>query len=160
MSAYGQRGPLKGSMLHMFHRAGQVADELFAAEMAGSELTPRQFAVLSMLAEHPNASQTEIVNHTGIDRSTLADIVKRLVDRGLLARRRSKFDARAYSVRLTAAGTSALAATAPIVARVEERLLYAVAPSQRAEFAQALLAIVRGSMVRLPDAQRSDRDKD
>ena len=89
-------GDLKASVLHLLHRAGQAADEIFAKEMGRSDLTPRQYAVLVVLAAHENSSQTDIVNATGIDRSTLADIVKRLVDRGLLARRRSKLDARAY----------------------------------------------------------------
>ena len=73
-----REGPLMNSVLHLLHRAGQAADELFAKEMEGSDLTPRQFAVLVVLAKHENASQTDIVNATGIDRSTLADIVKRL----------------------------------------------------------------------------------
>ncbi len=143
--ANGREGPRMDSILHLFHRAGQVADDLFATAMIGSDLTPRQYAVLAVLAKHENASQTDIVGQTGIDRSTLADIVKRLVDRGLLARRRSKFDARAYSVRLTAAGQAALRSTAPVAARVEEQLLKAVPVAKREEFAAALAAIVRGA---------------
>lgn len=155
MSPNGQDGLLTESVLHLFHRAGQVADELFTKEMAGSDLTPRQYAVLAVLSEHENASQTEIVDLTGIDRSTLADIVKRLVERGLLARKRSKFDARAYSVRLTAAGLAALRQTAPVVAKVEQQLLRFVPPSQRADFAAALHSIVRGAIMRQPtEAQR------
>ena len=64
-------GPLGDSMLHLLHRAGQVADELFTEEMHGSDLTPRQFAVLMVLQRLETASQTDIVNETGIDRSTL-----------------------------------------------------------------------------------------
>ncbi len=144
----GHSGPLTGSVLHLFHRTGQVADELFAEELAGLDLTPRQYAVLTILAEQQNASQTEIVASTGIDRSTLADIVKRLVDRGLLARRRSKFDARAYSVRLTLAGLALIRDTAPLVTRVEERLLKSVPPSQRSDFIAALNGIIRCSLRR------------
>ncbi|MFZ1102753.1 MAG: helix-turn-helix domain-containing protein, partial [Hyphomicrobiaceae bacterium] len=41
------------------------------------------------------------MNRTGIDRSTLADIVRRLTRKGLLQRCRTNEDARAYAVRLT-----------------------------------------------------------
>lgn len=136
-------GPLMSSILHLLHRAGQAADELFATEMQGSDLTPRQYAVLVVLAEHENASQTDIVNATGIDRSTLADIVKRLVDRGLLARRRSKLDARAYSVRLTAAGQSALKSTQPVAAKVEDRILRTLPVAHRNSLIDSLATIVR-----------------
>lgn len=138
-----REGPLMSSVLHLLHRAGQTADELFFKEMEGSDLTPRQYAVLVVLAQHENASQTDIVNATGIDRSTLADIVKRLVDRGLLARKRSKLDARAYSVKLTAAGQAALKSTAPIASRVEVAILKALPSSHRAAIVDALATIVR-----------------
>ena len=140
-------GPLSSSLLHLLHRAGQVADELFFKEMQGADLTPRQYAVLVVLLQHENASQTDIVNATGIDRSTLADIVKRLVDRGLLARKRSKLDARAYSVKLTAAGQSALKATKPVASRVEEVLMKSLPASQRSMIADALGAIVKIKVV-------------
>ena len=133
---------LMSSVLHLLHRAGQTADEMFFKEMEGSDLTPRQYAVLVVLAQHENASQTDIVNATGIDRSTLADIVKRLVDRGLLARKRSKLDARAYSVKLTAAGRSALKSTIPVATRVEASIMKALPMTHRAAIVDALTAIV------------------
>ncbi|MEZ5857212.1 MAG: MarR family transcriptional regulator [Hyphomicrobiaceae bacterium] len=133
---------LNDSMLHLLHRAGQVADELFATEMQGSDLTPRQFAVLQVLQRLETASQTDIVNATGIDRSTLADIVKRLVTRGLIARRRSKVDARAYAVRLTPAGKEALEQAQPASERVEGRLLKSLPQTRRDAFVDALSALV------------------
>lgn len=134
---------LDQSVLHLLHRAGQVADELFAAEMTGSELTPRQYAVLTALARRDTASQTDIVKETGIDRSTLADIVKRLVQKGVLARRRAKNDARAYAVRLTPAGSAVLKEAEPAAQRVSDRLLRYIAGARRADLVDSLSSIVR-----------------
>lgn len=75
---------LMGSALHLLHRAGQRADELFTTTMGENDLTPRQFAVLKAVARLENPSQTALVQDTGIDRSTIADIVRRLIKRGLL----------------------------------------------------------------------------
>ncbi|MFM9940312.1 MAG: MarR family winged helix-turn-helix transcriptional regulator [Hyphomicrobiaceae bacterium] len=136
------RSALSTSLMHLLHRAGQSADELFAAEMGDSDLTPRQYAVLTVLAEHDTASQTEIVDLTGIDRSTLADIVKRLVQRGLLARRRSKLDARAYAVRLTPGGQAALKLADPAAERAGERMLRQIPPSRRTDLYEALNLLV------------------
>ena len=135
---------LDASAIHMLHRASQAADELFANETSGADLTPRQFAVLAALEVLESASQTQIVDATGIDRSTLADIVKRLVKRGLLNRRRSRSDARAYVVRLTPEGRAALLAIKPLARRVEERLLQQVPDVRRDELLAALEAIIRG----------------
>ena len=135
--------PLMSSLLHLLHRAGQAADELFAEEMGGSDLTPRQFAVLVALGEEEGTSQTDIVGSTGIDRSTLADIIKRLIARGLVGRRRSKHDARAYAVRLTAAGQAALQSSRPAVAKAEERILKVLPAAKRRELIDALAHIVQ-----------------
>ena len=133
------------SVLHLLHRAGQAADELFAAEMGGSELTPRQYAVLAALSRREAASQTDIVKETGIDRSTLADIVKRLVQKGVLVRRRAKNDARAYSVRLTPVGSAMLKQAEPVAQRVSDRLLRHIAGTRRADLVDCLANIVRSA---------------
>jgi DNA-binding MarR family transcriptional regulator len=135
---------LDASTIHMLHRASQAADELFASETTGADLTPRQFAVLAALEVLESASQTRIVEATGIDRSTLADIVKRLVKRGLLNRRRSRSDARAYVVRMTIEGRAVLLATKPAAQRVEERLLQQLPDARRDDLLAALEAIIGG----------------
>lgn len=91
---------LHRSPIHLLHRAGQCAQDIFHAEMP-SDLTPRQFVILITVSQHEGLSQTGLFDRTGIDRSTLADIVRRLQRKGLLQRRRALEDARAYAVRLT-----------------------------------------------------------
>lgn len=59
---------------------------------------------------------------TGIDRSTLADIVRRLVERELLRRRRTKRDARMYAVALTERGEAMLKAATPAATEVDEHV--------------------------------------
>ena len=54
------------------------------------------------------SSQTELVKITGIDRSTLADLVARLMAQGYVQRRRTKEDARTNSIRLTPIGKKML----------------------------------------------------
>jgi DNA-binding MarR family transcriptional regulator len=134
------RRPL--SALHLLHRAGQCADELFALNVGKTELTPRQFAVLAAAAASEDLSQTALVDATGIDRSTLADIVRRLVERGLLARRRTKTDARMYAVKLTASGQAAMRSAGPVAESTDSTLLGVLPESQRKQFLSALDKIV------------------
>lgn len=130
------------SALHLLHRAGQRADELFTATMGEKELTPRQFAVLKAVARMENPSQTALVENTGIDRSTIADIVRRLIRRGMLQRRRTSHDARMYAVKLTPAGREVLEAAEPAARTTEEQLLAVLPAQQRVTMIQALSTIV------------------
>ena len=130
------------SALHLLHRAGQCADDLFARNVGKSDLTPRQFAVLRMVSKVEDLSQTALVEATGIDRSTLADIVRRLVDRGLLQRKRTRQDARTYAVRLTASGRSAHNSALPAASTTDDSVLSALPAGQRKDFLAALQRIV------------------
>jgi MarR family transcriptional regulator, temperature-dependent positive regulator of motility len=117
---------LARSPVHLLHRAGQCAEELFQAEIGDADLTARQLAVLTAVAEEEGLSQTGIVERTGIDRSTLADIVRRLSKKGLLQRRRTREDARAYAVKLTGEGEKLLRKVGPAAKKVDQRILQAM----------------------------------
>lgn len=111
---------LESSLMHKLHRLSQMTNERVARNLGTSGLTVRQIVVLSAIAANDGASQTALVEATGIDRSTLADIVSRLVQRKLVSRRRSKTDSRSNVVRLTEDGMSSLQLAGPIVQRVDD----------------------------------------
>lgn len=133
---------LNRSAIHLIHRAGQSATDIFLEEAQGSTLTPRQFAVLMTIAEEEGLTQTDLVERTGIDRSTLADIVARLLARGLIQRRRAKDDARAYAIKLTAQGAKSLREAEPGATAADTRLLDALPATKREEFLDQLELIV------------------
>ena len=97
-------GPLANSPSHLMHRALQLALDIYSEEAGPDGLTQRQFAVLEAASLKAGLTQTELVRLTGIDRSTLADLVARMTAKGLLECERSTLDARAKAVRLSDAG--------------------------------------------------------
>jgi DNA-binding MarR family transcriptional regulator len=99
---------LARSFSHLLKRAVQYSVHRYNDEVGKSGLTHRQFTVLAAVDAHDGKSQTELVKITGIDRSTLADMVARLMAQGLVQRRRTKEDARTNSVKLTPAGKKML----------------------------------------------------
>ncbi len=111
--------------------------------MAGGDLTPRQFAVLVTVSQNEGLSQTDLVDKTGIDRSTLADIVRRMLKKSLLQRRRTKEDARAYAVKLTDEGWRVLKNAEPMAKRVDDRILAVLPTAQRDRFISDLNTIVQ-----------------
>lgn len=143
---------LASSPCHLIHRAQQFAADRFAEEMAGASITQRQFAVLIAVAANEGLTQTDLVRATGIDRSTLAELVARMADRGVLIRERAKTDARANTVRLTAQGRALLDDAAPRVERADEAVLEALPKTKRAAFLETLQRIARA----LDDPQSLD----
>lgn len=131
------------SALNLLHRASQRADELFAANVGESDLTPRQFAVLVAIGERDDPSQTEIVEVTGIDRSTTADIVRRLVSRGLVRRRRTRRDARMYALTLTSEGEAVVRKTRPAAQNSDASLLSEIPQRDRETFLSVLVKIAQ-----------------
>lgn len=125
---------LEKSVYHLIRRAGQFGADVYAVHKNSKDLTPRQFAVLLTVAQNESISQIGLVEKTGIDRSTLADLVKRLSDRGLLQRRRTKEDARANALRISANGRRALSASQIAAAHADAGILAALPADRRKGF--------------------------
>lgn len=132
---------LARSPSHLLHRALQHALDIYAEAAGPGAPTQRQFAVLAAVAEDEGLTQTALVRATGIDRSTLAELVARMIGKGLLARERSASDARANTVRLTEAGRAALAEALPRVAEADGKILALLTPGAREGFLTTLRAL-------------------
>ena len=106
-------GGLNGSPTHLLHRVNQCVADVCLREIPGG-LTARQYAVLLTLAGNDGLSHARLIECTGIDRSTMSDIVQRMVAKRLLHRRRTRKDARSYAITMTEDGWLALEAAQPI----------------------------------------------
>ncbi|MFC6198205.1 MarR family winged helix-turn-helix transcriptional regulator [Ponticaulis profundi] len=124
---------LDRSASHLLHRAQQFAAEQFEG-LDGVDITLRQFAVLAAVREQEGCSQSELVKTTGIDRSTLADMVQRMEKNGLIERRQAKLDARAKSVHLTEGGRTSLESAMPMVQKADEAILSMLPKNRRRAF--------------------------
>jgi DNA-binding MarR family transcriptional regulator len=133
---------LSFSTLHLLHRVHQCAGELFQEHMNGLDVTTTQYTVLVVAGEKDGLSQQDIINATGIDRSTVSQVVQLLVRKGYLKRRRTRHDARAYAVSLTDAGRDVLKTSEPIVGRIEEALIEALPATRAKVFIANLRTIV------------------
>ena len=111
------------SVIHLLHRASQRASEMFAQETRDFDLTARQYAVITTVAQHEGLSQTDLVRITGIDRSTLADVVQRLLKRGVIQRERTTQDGRTYAVSLSREGRELLKSIKPYARRADRLVL-------------------------------------
>jgi len=132
---------LAGTPSHLLRRCNQFFGDLFVQEAGDKNLTRQQYLVLTALDQHDGASQTMLVEATGVDRSTLADMVRRMLARGLLSRSRTERDARANALSITPAGRRALRSARLASERAERRLLEPLLPSERTRFVKSLALI-------------------
>jgi DNA-binding MarR family transcriptional regulator len=121
------------SPLHLLHRTSQGANSHFAGNVGAADLTPR--------VADSGLSQTDIMAATGIDRSSTADLVRRLVANGSLQRRRTRRDARLYAVRIRPHGHELLGIGAAATRAAEVALLLSVPEQQRQVFLEVLTSI-------------------
>jgi MarR family transcriptional regulator, temperature-dependent positive regulator of motility len=147
---------LSGSATHLLHRALQIALDYHAAAAGADGLTQRQYAVLAAAGAAEGLTQSDLVRATGIDRSTLADLVARMMRKGLLERERSALDARANSVRLSDAGRLALSEGARPAADADEKFLSLLSPKKRETFVKMLASLAEAG-AEAPAAERKTK---
>ena len=129
------------SVSEALHRAAARVDGSLDQQLATLGLTSRQFLLLKSVALRDGINQMGLTDLTGIDRSTMTDMVGRLIDRGLLSRTKNPRDARAYIVRITDSGRRQMALAMPIVARIDDVVLKGIEPAPRQAFLLTLQAI-------------------
>lgn len=149
-------GPLDASPSHLMHRALQLALDIYAEEVGADGPTQRQFAVLEIASRNDGLTQTDLVRATGIDRSTLADLVARMTAKGLLNRERSVLDGRAKAVSLSDEGR-ALLETARARVEAADRRILALMPKARRDSFMKLLADLAAVADAGPDEAKAAR---
>lgn len=122
---------------HLLRRAQQLHLAVWLRDVC-SETTSVQFAALTVLDQQPGASQRELGRVLDLDRSTIADLVARMVRRGLIERERDPGDRRRNVLQLTSAGRDELARLRPRVEAIEPILTAGLSPSERAELRRLL----------------------
>ena len=126
---------------HLLRRAQQRAVDLFVQAVGENGLRPPQFAVLVTIYQNPGLNQTHLVDKTGIDRSTIAEMIDRLVARGFIERRRDTGDQRVNTLWATVAGIAALEACVDAAMAAQEAILAPVPPEKRAALLEALVLL-------------------
>ena len=146
---------------HLLHRAQQMAADLHVAAFGSTGLTQRQVAVLAVLGAHDGISQTDLVTKTGIDRSTLAEMVARMEAKGLMVRVKSATDSRANAVSLTPSGAEALVDALPKLADIDKGVLAFLPASRRETLIELLtrIALPQQTKAELQAASKAKKPK-
>lgn len=123
----------------LLRHATQAIHKAFAAENR-SALTIDRLTVLSQVINGPQ-KQRAIVEATGIDRSTLSELIRAMVKQGLVTSRRDQDDQRATLVSITVFGRREHRTAAASLVNAETALLDTLDPQHRAQLIRALVML-------------------
>jgi MarR family transcriptional regulator, temperature-dependent positive regulator of motility len=137
---------------HMFRRVYQVSQAIFDIEVAkaGRQLTPGQFAVLTMVAARPGVDQATLAGLIAFDRATTGGIVDRLAGKGLIRREIDSTDRRARKLFLEPSGVAMLKDVTPIVRASQDLMTEGLSAQERT----MLLKLMAKILTTLGDVSR------
>jgi DNA-binding MarR family transcriptional regulator len=133
---------LHGKPGHLIRRSQQIAVALFMEECSACDITPIQYAILSVLAAYPGIDQSTLAGLAALDRATIGDVVARLVRRRLISRAPDARDRRSRVLTLTPRGRRLLEAAEAPVRRAQRRILAPLSAAERKTFLALLAKLV------------------
>ena len=119
----------------------QVHEWLWNAQVS-KEVTSPQFAVLYALRAEQDIDQRTLGERVSLDRSTAAEVLKRLTARGLIRRIRDANDGRRNRLHLTPAGTRTVERLTPKAVRMNGILVSVLNDCEQAELLRMLNLVV------------------
>lgn len=122
---------------HLLRRNHQRSYEIFS-RLVGDDVTRQQMALLISLHQTPGASQRTLVELTGFDRATIAEMVGRMIERGWVERRRDQNDGRAWTMNITDAGRDVVLERIRQTVAVQEEILAPLPEPDREHFLRCL----------------------
>jgi DNA-binding MarR family transcriptional regulator len=125
-------------------RTGQAVRELMLGAVAGTGVSPDEYAVLGAIGFLDSPSPTELASSLGVPPTTISRYVAGFVDAGLALRVPNPSDRRSYRLELTDEGRAIVKTIAPRIRRLNQEL-----------GAHADLETIRTGLVALEEAARA-----
>lgn len=123
---------------HLIRRCNQIGVSLFFDECRGSDLTPIQYSILSVLHGSKEMDQTTLASEASLDKSTATETIRRLEKKDLISRRRAEHDRRVMIVSLTEKGEKVVVDLRQNVDNVHNRIIAALDEHERPLFIHLL----------------------
>jgi len=129
----------------LIRRLNQIHISLFYESCKDFGITPVQYGLLTTLREHPNIDQTSLCAEVGVDRTTMADVLRRLEERGLVKRKPSPTDRRIKTASITPRGLKATEDMYEAMRDAQIRFLSPLPPKDRVAFIRMMMQLVEGN---------------
>lgn len=150
--------PLRRRLPVLLRRAWYGLNQAFRRRIAHLCLTPDQFTVMRTLieAESRGLTQQELTERMASDANTVASLVRRMEQTGLLRRQPHHRDGRANLLTVRAAGRRSFAVARAVATDLQAEVLRTL-PETRRERALELLAVIADACQTAADASPKAR---
>ena len=118
--------PLESLTGFLLRCASNIADPAYYKQVGNAEFTPRQFAILLSLRHGGHMTQAALSAVTRMDRSTINEMVPRMIERDLISNSNSPDDKRAIHLSITRHGLKTLKDILPATILSQEMILAAL----------------------------------
>lgn len=122
----------------LFRRLDTLATILYQKHTGQNEITPRQFGVLLTLYQKGPLMQAELGRTVFADKSTLGEMLQRMIDRGLISRHVSKVDRRGVELVISDVGRRVVEPLVPAAEIAMQELIEPLPIEYRALFLKCL----------------------
>jgi DNA-binding MarR family transcriptional regulator len=129
---------VEGGAGYLIKRVQQSLRRRCDAALRPTELSMAQYTALRALADHPDASASELARLCFVTRQSLQDLLAGLRTAGLVRAASSTGRGRAIALALTSVGRKRLAASHHAVIGVEDAMLQGLSASARRQLAELL----------------------
>lgn len=131
-------GPLMGYLGYALRRAQLAAYADFISALEAVAISPGEFGVLTIIHQNPGLRPADVCTALGILKPNFVAVLASLERRGLVERRNSQNDRRAFALHLTAKGTALLQRARTLQAEHEARLVKKIGARGRVELLRLL----------------------
>lgn len=129
---------LRGLVGYNMKRAFMVIGADLARTLEPFELRMTTYTALTLIADNPGLSQSQLAQAMSVERPNLVVIVDELETRGLILRDRVPTDRRIYALNITPAGRALLAKATEAVKAHENAIMGGLDPEEEAALTATL----------------------
>jgi DNA-binding MarR family transcriptional regulator len=127
---------------YLIRRLHMICTAIVAEEFEDEDMPVSQWAVLSMIDNHPAIDQSRLAEIVSIDKTNTGRLVDQLEAKGLVERRHNDSDRRVWMLRCTPLGHKTRKRLRPRALATQERLLSCLEPAQRELFIDLMSHVV------------------
>jgi DNA-binding MarR family transcriptional regulator len=135
-----------------------ISTSIIAEAFEGEDMSLSEWAVLTIIDNHPDIDQSRLAEIVSIDRVNTGRLVDELESKDLIERRFDEADRRVWRLRCTRRGLHARKRLLPRALAGQDRLLACLEPQDRKVFIDLMLQIVTANEKHIrPGAGRRKR---
>ncbi|MBK8000829.1 MAG: MarR family transcriptional regulator [Verrucomicrobia bacterium] len=153
--------PARRRLPPLLRRAWYGLNQAFRRRIAHLEITPDQFTVMRTLLEGDplGLTQRELTQLMTSDPNTVASLLQRMEESGLVERKAHEKDRRAHRIKLLESGRSKYEAARALAVELQSEVLEVIPATRREEFLEDLALVADACKAAADESPRKTVDR-